>query len=447
MKKIKAAALILCLALVVGLVPSLAFAEDEETYVLMNIPYGKFFEAELEGKGEADAVSAATKMKRSNGGLAGGSYHVGAEGEGISGVVFPVLVKDASVLDASKEITDASSIDVTTTARGNTSTTTYSGSEALFEAPDYSWYKLSEKPAVYKELSAGADGFSFGAAVGEPKTVEGVTAAITYNGRHTDLEIVLSGEGLPAAGDKIGGVIVTTEDGRQYGLGHVTNVWRATQLGWDADDVTKTGKAPLKITNVRYINIDGIKDFPVDIQIEARGEAGFTDIAGDEWYAAAAAWAVEKGYISNRGDGKFAEDSELTRADVVTYMWNAAGKPEPAAAENPFSDIADTDSFYKAVLWAKEAGITDGTGDGKFSPAAKLDRATVLAFIWKQAGKPEAKTASEFSDVAEGDWFKQAVDWGVEKKITEGTGEGQFSPKAPVTLGHTVTFLYRNAAE
>ncbi len=426
------------------------FPLSDAGYVLMNIPYAKFYAAELGENGDADAVTSATKNKRSNGNLAAGSYHVGAEGEGIEGVTYPVFVPDLSVLDPTKEITDENSVEVTTTARGNTTTTVYNGPDALFEADSYCWYALSEKPARSKKLSVDEDGaFSFGAVSGRAASIEGVTAAVTYNGRHTDIEIVLEGtaseEGAGIAqGDPVSAVIVTTADGKQYGLGHVTNIWRSVQLGWNGDDVLNAGKDGYTITGIRYITKDAVIDYPVEITVLPRGEAGFTDIAEDAWYAAPAAWAVKNGVISNRGDGRFDAKARLTRADVVTYLWNAAGKPEPTI-QNHFEDVSENDSFCKAVLWALENGLTDGTGEGLFSPEKEMNRATIVTLLWKAAGRPEAAATAPFSDVPENVWYRDAVLWAVEQGITEGTGNGMFSPLMTCTKGHIVTFLCRNA--
>lgn len=448
MKKNSLAALLLSFVLLVGALPTAAFAADG-AYVLMNIPYAEFYRAELGENGAPDAVSAATPMKRSNGGLAKGSYHVGAEGAGVDGVIYPVYVSDVSVLDSAKEITDASSVDVSSTAKGTTTVTTYTGSEALFEAPDYSWYRLSETPAYYKELSVAADGkWSFGAVRGEVKSVSGVTAELTYNGRHTDIEIVLSGTEGVQTGDAISGVIVTTKDGKEYALGHVTNIWRAVQLGWNGNDAMKAGNGAVSITNIRYIMPSAIIDYPVSIEIAARDENGYLDVPANAWYADYLNWATAKGYLTSAKSksAEFGADKTLSRAEIMTYLWNAAGKPAPASVENPFTqDVDEKASYYNAVLWANEQGITGGTGNGAFSPDLEVDRATMVTFLWKQAGKPAPQTAANpFGDVAENAWYRDAVLWAVESGITDGTGSGVFSPAAKVTRAQMVGFLYKS---
>lgn len=236
-------------------------------YVLMNIPYGKFYESE--GCGGVDAVSSATKSKPRNGGLTAGSYHVSCGGDDISGIIYPVYVEDLSVLKDNRRITDRDSITITTTARGRTSTATYNGREALFESESYSFYLLGKdsQPAGYKKLSGSNGSYSFGASTGSVSSSEGVTGSVSLNARHADTEIVLSGLQVEA-GAPVSGVVLTTEDGSQYGLRHVVNLWRSTQIGWNNSDSGFEDIGRKTITNVRYYMPDGtITDYPVRIAL------------------------------------------------------------------------------------------------------------------------------------------------------------------------------------
>ena len=193
--------------------------------MLMNIPSADFYAAESDVA--VDAVTSATLMKPRAGALAGGSYHVDPEGSDISGVIFPVYVEDASVLAnlGGVEITDASSVEITVTNKGQESTADYTGWHALFEAPGYSWYLLDEQPALYKTLTMG-DAPAFSALDGEPQAIEG-SAAIVYD-RHADL--VISVDGLDEAlGEEtpVSGIVLTADDGTRVGLAHLANFWRA----------------------------------------------------------------------------------------------------------------------------------------------------------------------------------------------------------------------------
>ena len=240
-------------------------------YVLMNIPYGKFYEAELGADDQAvDAVASATKNKPRTGTLAGGSYHVNADGSDISGVIYPVFVEDMGSLDSALQVTDDANVTITVTNRGNETTTEYKGKDALFESADYSWYALSEKPACYKALTvAGSDEdktYSFGAVSGRASSVQGVSGTVKTGARHADIEVSLSGTEGIAQGDTVSAVIVTDAAGKKYGLRHIANLWRATEIGWNEEELL-TGENI--ITNIRYITQNAVIDYPVSIQISA----------------------------------------------------------------------------------------------------------------------------------------------------------------------------------
>ena len=241
--------------------------ETDGKYVLMNIPYSEFYAAEIGSDGDAsvDAVTSATKNKPRTGSLAAGSYHVNSDGSDISGVIYPVYVSDPSQLEGLTQITDESSVTITTTNRGTTTDTTYEGKEALFESADHSYYELEEAPASYKTLTVDESGnFSFSAATAEPQTVEGATGDVTVGAKHADVEIALTlPEGIQK-GDAFAGVILTDDSGEKYALRHVVNVWRATEIGWNFGDLDLGGKT---IKNIRYITQDGITDYPVDISV------------------------------------------------------------------------------------------------------------------------------------------------------------------------------------
>ena len=244
--------------------------EDGYSYVLMNIPYADFYAAELaQGSPAVDAVASATKNKPRTGTLAGGSYHVNPEGTDISGVIYPVKVGKGFQLDPAKQITDESSVTITVTNRGQETTTEYTGRNALFEAPDYSWYALSaeEVPAFFKEVRSNHGNTSFGAAVGEILTAQ-ATAEVKAKARHADYEIKLTpDEGvLDQATDVVNAVVLTDSEGNTYGLRHVVNIWRVLEVGFNRDEPAGA-LAGKKITNIRYFKQNGIVDLTVDIDV------------------------------------------------------------------------------------------------------------------------------------------------------------------------------------
>ena len=174
----------------------------------------------------------------------------------------------------------------------------------------------------------------------------------------------------------------------------------------------------------------------------------FTDVPGGAWYETPVLWAVENSITAGTGNGNFSPNQTCTRGQVVTFLWRAVGEPEPESNENPFSDVASGDYFYKAVLWAVENGITSGTGNGNFSPNNPCTRDQVVTFLWRAMGKPTAENRNNpFSDVAEGIYYYEPVLWAVEQGITSGTSATTFAPGSPCTRAQVVTFLYRAMAD
>ena len=170
----------------------------------------------------------------------------------------------------------------------------------------------------------------------------------------------------------------------------------------------------------------------------------FKDVKEDAYYAAPVAWAVENGITNGTSSTTFSPDKTCTRAQVVTFLWRAEGEPEPESAVNPFNDVKPEAYYYKAVLWAVEKGITNGTGPNAFSPDKGCTRGQVVTFQWRAAGQPEPKGKSNpFTDVSSDAYYSKAVLWAVEKGITKGISADKFSPDSTCTRGQIVTFLYR----
>lgn len=169
----------------------------------------------------------------------------------------------------------------------------------------------------------------------------------------------------------------------------------------------------------------------------------FDDVADDAFYKTAVDWAVENGVTSGISDTLFAPAKTCTRAQVVTFLWRAAGSPEPTKTENPFTDVKRDAYYYKAVLWALEKGITSGTSATAFAPEAVVSRAQVVTFQWRMADSAKATGTNNFTDVPADSYYKDAVQWAAEKGITSGTSATTFAPNAGCTRGQIVTFLYR----
>ena len=167
----------------------------------------------------------------------------------------------------------------------------------------------------------------------------------------------------------------------------------------------------------------------------------FYDVPNNAYFYEAVKWAVENGITTGVGNDLFAPEQPCTRAQIVTFLWRAAGSPEPKSMSS-FSDVS-ADSYYaKAVAWAVENGITTGTGDGKFSPDATCTRAQSVTFLFRAIGKL-VDSKAEFSDVLTDSYYANAVAWAVENGVTNGIGDGLFGPDNSCTRAQIVTFLYR----
>ena len=247
------------------------------TYVLMNIPYDQFYAADVNNSVKVDAFTSATKNKVRTGSLAGGSYHVDASGDEITGVTFPVKVPAGTDLSKYTQITDESKVSITVTNRGQESTTDYTGKDALFESASHSYYTLSEKPSYYKELTVNEDGtFSFGATQGTVTTItEGVTAELMTDSKYGDYQLDLDGltDTIPS-GTAIYGVIVSTKEGSDYGMRHLENIWRVSELAWATGFTTAVHNCPTSsehykammgqhIDKVTYYTANGIYEILV----------------------------------------------------------------------------------------------------------------------------------------------------------------------------------------
>ena len=172
------------------------------------------------------------------------------------------------------------------------------------------------------------------------------------------------------------------------------------------------------------------------------GSLPFNDVTVWDYFYDAVKWAVDRGITSGTSRYTFSPDAPCTRAQVVTFLWRAAGCPQPVSKVNPFTDVRADDYFYDAVLWAVENGITNGTSAKTFSPDATVTRAQVVTFLWRANGRPTAGN-SGFADVSADKYYATAVAWAVFQRITTGTGFGVFSPDAACTRAQIVTFLYR----
>lgn len=174
---------------------------------------------------------------------------------------------------------------------------------------------------------------------------------------------------------------------------------------------------------------------------------GFVDVPASAYYADAVKWAVEKGITTGTSATTFSPEASCTRAQMVTFLWRAAGSPAPKATTTAFTDLDKSAYYYDAVLWAVEQGITTGTSSTTFSPNATVTRGQTVTFLYRFAGQPAVSGSSSFTDVNSSDYYAAAVQWAKEQGITSGTSDTTFSPTNDCTRGQIVTFLYRQLAK
>ena len=214
--------------------------------------------------------------------------------------------------------------------------------------------------------------------------------------------------------------------------------------GYAVSNVKIDGKSIGAVKSYTFENVSRTHTIEV-IFMKANGnpQTGvFVDVATGSYYYDAVDWAVENGITNGVSSNMFAPDDPCTRAQIVTFLWRAAGSPAPKSMSS-FTDVP-ADAFYaKAVAWAVENGITSGTGEGKFSPNAICTRAQSVTFLYRASGSPAVSDKAEFSDVSTTAFYADAVAWAAKKGITTGIGGGLFGSDNDCTRSQIVTFLWR----
>ena len=415
-------------------------------YVLMNIPYDEFYKADVTNDVKVDAFTSATKTKTRSGSLAAGSYHTDATGDAINGVTFPVKVTDDFYKDNKyTQVTDESSVDITVTNRGQTTTTTYKGKDALFESGDYSYYVLSEIPSYWKAATINADGsYSFGKTNGVVKTIsEGVKAEFTTDSKYGDYQLNLDGlKDQMGYGDNdtaaVYGVIVSTKEGNDYGMRHIENIWRVEELAWSTGFTTQVHGCPTSsahyesmmgktINKVTYYTDKGIftvavggKDgiyVPVKTNTSAAVEdakvtAGQTELTVSlpEDFDAEYTFTDAKGNVIN---GFEVSEETAATAGVSALAANTVQKKlvitYPATLENTEYTLTITD---KSLVYAPVSTTFELIADA--IPAAYNDDADAPKLV-----KTEDATAEQFAD-----YIKKITSVNVNGKDYAASGRG-----------------------
>ncbi|MBQ8354684.1 MAG: S8 family serine peptidase [Oscillospiraceae bacterium] len=169
----------------------------------------------------------------------------------------------------------------------------------------------------------------------------------------------------------------------------------------------------------------------------------FVDVPMNSYYLDSVLWALENGITTGTSSVTFSPSASCSRAQVVTFLWRAAGSPEPTTTENPFVDVEEKDFYYKAVLWAQENRITNGMDATHFGPLVECNRAQVVTFLWRAEGSPAVEGECVFTDVEDGSFYDEAVLWASQNGIASGLTATTFGPDAVCNRAQIVTFLYR----
>ena len=209
--------------------------------------------------------------------------------------------------------------------------------------------------------------------------------------------------------------------------------------GYAVSDVKIDGRSIGAVRSYTFENISASHT----IEVQFRVRSSFVDVPSGSYYEDAVDWAVANGITTGTDAAHFSPDGICTRAQAVTFLWRAAGRPAPESRTMPFTDVPADSYYYDAVLWAVENGITKGTSSTPFSPDDTCTRAQIVTFLWRSEQSPAAGSSNPFTDVSADAYYADAVLWAVKEAITTGTTRTTFNPDAECTRAQIVTFLWR----
>ncbi len=178
--------------------------------------------------------------------------------------------------------------------------------------------------------------------------------------------------------------------------------------------------------------------------MQFRVRSSFVDVPSGSYYEDAVDWAVANGITTGTDAAHFSPDGICTRAQAVTFLWRAAGRPAPESRTMPFTDVPADSYYYDAVLWAVENGITKGTSSTTFSPDDTCTRAQIVTFLWRSEKSPDASGTNTFEDVQSGAYYSVAVLWALDEGITKGYTATQFVPNGVCNRAQIATFIFRS---
>lgn len=231
---------------------------------------------------------------------------------------------------------------------------------------------------------------------------------------------------------------------------------KKNNAGYDYFGWLRNVNAPAVLCEGFFVDSADAYDFDTEAEQRKLGQAyalgaldyfgistGFVDVPAGAYYADAVTWAVSGGITNGIDATHFGPEQVCSRAQAVTFLWRSMGAPEPAAAANPFVDVAEGQYYHKAVLWALENGITSGVDAAHFQPDEPCTRAQIITFLWRAAKAGTGSAAAPFEDVAAGNYYAEAVAWAYANGIAGGVDATHFAPEQSCTRAQMVTFLYR----
>ena len=306
-------------------------------------------------------------------------------------------------------------------------------------------HRLAFLPGAFRSGSYRFDGWYTERNGGELITTSTVFAANTIVYAHWTYTGVSGGSGGYVPGYYIiratagaGGLITPSGDvSVRAGANQTFTI--TPNRGYAVSDVKIDGRSIGAVRSYTFENISASHT----IEVQFRVRSSFVDVPSGSYYEDAVDWAVANGITTGTDAAHFSPDAICTRAQAVTFLWRAAGRPAPESRTMPFTDVPADSYYYDAVLWAVENGITKGTSSTTFSPDDTCTRAQIVTFLWRSEQSPAAGSSNPFTDVSADVYYADAVLWAVKEAITTGTTRTTFSPDAECTRAQIVTFLWR----
>ena len=420
-------------------------------------------ELEVLYEGTNDTVYSSTEAPK-NAGTYKVTYKVADSNKDYTGSVtygFTISPKAVTAAPANKTITKGSAIPTfeltyTGLVTGETLTPSPAPVFSCFEKNGTTPVSTSTAAGTYTITWTNMDGTTFGN--GNYTVTPSATGTLTISNRPSSGGGGGGGASAPtypvsssnaSASAAVGGsVSISTKNAS---AGDTVTVTVSPEAGYRLEKLTvvdKNGKEiPVTLKDGKYtftMPASQVEIKPVFEKISAEtAEPTFPDVPSSAYYAEPVKWAAEKGITSGTKDGGFAPGNTCTRAQIVTFLWRAAGSPEPQTTQTGMTDVSPEAYYAKAVAWAIENGITVGRSDGSFNPNGTCTRANGVTFLYRAAKAAASGNDAGFSDVAADAYYAAAVQWALENGITNGQSSGLFGPNGACTRAQIVTFLYR----